>query len=84
MLGRVTINWLDDLDQLLNVNNLKSLLHSIVARADSSIVKQTKKTLKKSIILGQTSRLMTFSGGTVERQSPKRPLGIGVYPQKDH
>ena len=26
----------------------------------------------------------TLFGGTVERQSPKRPLEIGVYPQKDN
>ena len=25
-----------------------------------------------------------INGGTVERQSPKRPLEIGVYPQKDN
>ena len=24
------------------------------------------------------------NGGSEERQSPKRPLGIRVYPQKDH
>ena len=29
-------------------------------------------------------KIVTSTGGTVERRSPKRPLGIGVYPQKDH
>ena len=28
--------------------------------------------------------IIGFQGGTVERQSPKRPLEIEVYPQKDN
>ena len=30
------------------------------------------------------SFLQSYDGGSEERQSPKRPLVIKVYPQKDH